>query len=188
MSNTPRSIRLAGRTFNLTGRGAAADSVAYLEPTTGSVLTLFRATVVRTGPSYSLCRVREGDALGPVRIDPTTVHDGARLSVGDRVLVGPVVYPDGRPNAQSAWRVSKAASRPSRPARPAAPARRTGTVVHVSRKGSTPFGRVVDARGRSYFIHASEAPGVALREGVQVSFVPVESDRGNPRAASARLT
>jgi cold shock CspA family protein len=153
----------------------------YLDATSGRTLELYFAQVERTGPLFSLGRVANNQAIGPVRIDHGVVHGFGTVSMGDLLIVGPLDFLPEGPRATAAWRVQVQTNGSLFPHNTPVPTRHDrhfGVITRVNDFGA--YGFVSDERtGSTVFVHATQLRmGARLQVGQRVSYVLATNPRG----------
>jgi len=182
----PRSLQYRGGRINHAGRGQAPGSHAYLDATTGRVLHLYFAKVVKTGPLYSLATVSGNHALPLVRIDHVALNGKGPVWVGEILLIGPLCFCPQGPKAENAWHANVLDSnRVARcPTMGGFSPRRTGTITIV--KSPTWAFLTRDGDGQNVFVHVSQLQGsVPLAPRQRVTYEEVHSAKG-PMAIKVR--
>lgn len=166
MNSLPRTLPFRGRSITYSGKGRAAGSVVYLDGVRQHLLEFFLASVMTTGPAYSMVSVPGNPALGKIHVDHSALSGQGLPRVGESVLIGEIEFGHAGHEAKIAWCVTSHRG----------PGRRTGTVIFY--QGT--WGKITcDQDGQEIFVHDTQVRAAsAKRIGARVSFVAANNGRG----------
>jgi cold shock CspA family protein len=165
-NEAPRTLPYRGRSITYSGKGRATGSVVFLDGIRQELLEFFAATVLTTGPAYSVVQVPGNPALGKIRVPHAALNGGGLPRVGGRLLIGQIVFGPAGHESGNAWCVNS---------RQVA-GRDTGTVIYF--QGT--WGKITrDQDGREVFVHVTQMRlGFPRQAGARVSFVAADNGRG----------
>ncbi len=165
-NSLPRTLAFRGRSITYSGKGRAAGSVVYLDGVRQCLLEFFVASVMTTGPSYSMASVAGNPALGKIRVHHSALSGNGLPRVGDTMLIGEIEFGHVGHEAKTAWCITAHAGL----------GRQTGTVIFY--QGT--WGKITrDRDGQEVFVHETQVRAIsAKRIGARVSFVAADNGRG----------
>jgi cold shock CspA family protein len=166
LNEAPRMLPFRGRSITYSGKGRASGSVVYLDGVRQQLLEFFLATVLTTGPAYSVVHVPGNAALGKIKVAHSALNGSGLPRVGDTMLIGEIEFGPVGHESGSAWCVAKRSDG----------GRQTGTVIFF--QGN--WGKITrDQDGREIFVHGTQVRAAfAKTVGARVSFVAADNGRG----------
>lgn len=166
----PETVNLSGHSLRRSGSGRMTGAYLYLDLVDARSFELYLVRITHVDTAYLLAQALEAPALGVIRISRGGLAGSKAVSVGDKLLAGPLEFDaDQMARMANAWRLPGGAAAPPPPA---ATARVVGLITRIHATGR--FGEITTTAGKSLYFHVSQLqPGLAIHIGLRVSCVEV---------------